>query len=392
MTSPDAANRLMRSNRRAAVAWLHSHLFNSHINTVLTLVTVTGLFFVLRSLLLWAFTEAQWGVVPANFRLLMVGTYPIGEMWRIWLGVVGFSLVTGFQWGRARRTRLWVLTTFVVAAAVVLLIIHTGTIAGTFGPIAVAAIYLGYLVGWFARPSNVLLVLIWASFFLGFIILLGADLGAGGVSSTLWGGLLLTLLISIVAILASFPLGIVLAIMRTSKLPIVSMLATIYIELIRGVPLLVVLFIAQLFVPLFFPSFFVPKILRAMIGISLFQAAYIAENVRGGLQAVGKGQTEAARGLGLNSFQTLWLIVLPQALRVVIPANVGQFIQLFKETSLVSVVGLTDLLGIGNVIVANPNWSGLYKEIFLTIALIYGFFSYAMSSASYALERRLKTD
>ena len=180
-----------------------------------------------------------------------------------------------------------------------------------------------------------------------------------------------------------------LAIGRTSKLPVVSLLATLYIELVRGVPLLVVLFLAQLFVPLFLPDIFVPKILRAIIGISLFQAAYIAENVRGGLQAVGREQPEAGRALGLSSLQTLWLIVLPQALRAVIPANVGQFIQLFKETSLVSIVGLTDLLGIGNVIVANPAWLGLYKEVYLTIAIIYGVFSYALSSASYALEKRL---
>lgn len=371
--------------------WAREKLFSSPGNTALTLVTGAVLLVVLYNVLHWALTEARWGVIPANFRLLMVGPYPADEMWRIWAGVGGLSLAAGFGWGRARRANPIV---FAVLAAVgaLLLALHGGTLAGTFGPAAIVALFVGYGLGWTLRPSALVLTGLWTAFLLAFVFLLGADLGRGGVNSNLWGGLLLTLLISIVAIVASFPLGVLLALGRTSDMPIVSLLATAYIELVRGVPLLVVLFLAQLFVPLFLPDLEVPKIVRAMIGISLFQAAYIAENVRGGLQAVGTGQREAARALGLGGFHTLWLIVLPQALRAVIPANVGQFIQLFKETSLVSIVGLTDLLGIGNVIVANPNWLGLYKEVYLTIAVIYGVFSYALSSASYALEKRLAVD
>jgi general L-amino acid transport system permease protein len=374
---------------RAPLRWASKRLFGTVANTLLTLVTGAILLAVLRSLLGWAFTEANWLVIPANFRLLMVGPYPVDEMWRVWSGVGAISLATGLQWGRTGGSIRPLGFIVLAVAALLLLVVQSGSPAGIFGPVAISALVLGYYLGWLARPSVWLAAGVWTLCFAILIYLLGADFGTGGVSSNLWGGLLLTLLISAVAIVASFPLGVMLAIGRTSQLPIVSLLSTTYIELIRGVPLLVVLFLAQLFVPLFLPDIHVPKVVRAMIGISLFQAAYVAENVRGGLQAVGRGQTEAARALGLSGVHTLWLIVLPQALRAVIPANAGQFIQLFKETSLVSIVGLTDLLGIGNVIVANPNWLGLYKEVYIALALIYGAFSYAMSSASYSLERRL---
>ncbi|HEX7003665.1 MAG TPA: amino acid ABC transporter permease [Trueperaceae bacterium] len=372
----------------SAIRWVRENLFSSIANSLLTLTTAVALGALLRGLLRWAFTEANWSVVPANFRLLMVGPYPIDEMWRIWVGVTALSLVLGFQWGRARRANP-VLFVVLAITAVALLVLQGNPLVRTFGAAAVGAIFVGYLIAWFTRPSKRLLAVFWTVVFFGFIYLLGANLGGGGVSSNLWGGLLLTLLISIVAIVASFPIGVVLAVARTSKLPIISMLAASYIELVRGVPLLVVLFLAQLFVPLFLPDFPIPKVTRAIIGIALFQAAYVAENVRGGLQSVAIGQSEAARALGLTGFQTLRLIVLPQALKAVIPANTGQFIQLFKETSLVSIVGLTDLLGMGNVIVNNPDWLGLYKEVYIAIALIYAVFSYAMSSASYALEKRL---
>ena len=394
MTRDISRNRKQRPHKKGftvPLKWMRDNLFNSPFNTFLTIVTAVILFFVGRAVLSWALTEANWAVIPANFRLLMVGPYPSSEMWRIWTGVVALSLAMGFQWGKARHAHPLALI-LVAATAVVIFVGQAGTLVGLYAPTALAALLIGFSAGWLLKPSSWIVATTWTIVFFAFVYLLGANFGQGGVNSNLWGGLLLTLLISIVAIVGSFPLGVVLAIGRTSRLPIVSLLATVYIELIRGVPLLVVLFLAQLFVPLFMPDFEVPKVLRAMIGMTLFQAAYIAENVRGGLQAVSTGQTEAARALGLTNSQALWLIVLPQALRAVIPANVGQFIQLFKETSLVSIVGLTDLLGIGNVIVANPNWLGLYKEVYLVIALIYAVFAFGMSSTSYILERRLKTE
>jgi general L-amino acid transport system permease protein len=198
---------------------------------------------------------------------------------------------------------------------------------------------------------------------------------------------LCTKALSLVSIVLSFPLGVLLALGRRSTLPIVHLFSVLYIELIRGVPLVTVLFMADIMLPLFLPEGLrVDRVMRAMAGFTLFSAAYIAENVRGGLQAIPEGQIEAARALGLNGFQTTFLIVLPQALRLVIPANVGQFISLFKDTSLVAIMGLLELLGIGKAVLANPAYMGLQREVYVFVALIYGIFSYAMSYASRRLE------
>ncbi len=210
------------------------------------------------------------------------------------------------------------------------------------------------------------------------------------VATTNWGGLLLTFLLAVVGIVASFPLGVLLGVGRHQGLPAIRLFSTLYIELIRGVPLVTVLFTAQVMLPLFLPEGVrVDNLIRAMTGITLFSAAYLAENVRGGLQSVPRGQVEAARALGLNGFQTLILIVLPQALRAVIPAIVGQFISLFKDTSLVTIVGLAELLGMALAVTNQPEWLGTQREAFLFVAVIYWIFSYSLSWASRRLETAL---
>jgi His/Glu/Gln/Arg/opine family amino acid ABC transporter permease subunit len=202
-----------------------------------------------------------------------------------------------------------------------------------------------------------------------------------------WGGLLLTLLLTIVGIAGSFPIGILLALGRRSSLPVVSTFCTVYIEFVRGVPLITVLFMSQLLVPLLNPTLAeVPNVFRAMIGILFFSAAYLAENIRGGLQSVPHGQEEAAKALGLNAFQVTLYITLPQALRAVIPALMGQCVSLFKDTSLVAIVGLLDLAGISETVVAQTEFIGLRRESFLFIALIYFAFSYTMAYLSRRLE------
>jgi general L-amino acid transport system permease protein len=256
-------------------------------------------------------------------------------------------------------------------------------------PAAALAVYAGYQAGRRLRPPARLLAAAWVAVIVLGVVLLAIDLGRGGVPTGLWGGLLLTMLLALSAIVFSFPLGVLLAVGRSSKLPVVSSLCIAFIEVVRGVPLVAVLFMAQLFVPLFLPGVSIDKVVRAVIGMTLFASAYLAENVRGGLQAVGVGQTEAARAVGLTGTQTMLLIVLPQALRAVIPAIVGQFIALFKDTSLVAIIGLTDLLGVANSIAANPAWLGLYKETYIAVAVIYFAFSYALSLGSRGLERRL---
>lgn len=204
---------------------------------------------------------------------------------------------------------------------------------------------------------------------------------------------MLTLFMSVISIVLSFPFGVILALGRQSMLPVIRWLSTIYIELIRGVPLISILFMGQVMIPLFLPEGMRPdRVLRAIVGLTLFTAAYLAENVRAGLQAVPRGQLEAARSLGLNAPLTLSLIVLPQAIKIAIPAIVGQFISLFQDTTLVSIVGLLELLGISRSILANPEFLGRYGEVYLFIGLIYWFFCYAMSVGSRKLEEKLNTE
>jgi len=213
------------------------------------------------------------------------------------------------------------------------------------------------------------------------------------VNTNDWGGLVLTLLMAVSGIALCFPLGVILALGRRSSLPVVKWMSIAYIELIRGVPLIAILFMGQVMIPLFLAEGMRPdRVLRAIIGLTIFSAAYLAENVRAGLQAVPRGQQEAAASLGLNTPLTLSLIVLPQALKVAIPAIVGQFISLFQDTTLLAIVGLAELLGISRSILANPNYLGRYTEVYLFIGIIYWFFCYAMSLGSRKIEEKLNTE
>jgi His/Glu/Gln/Arg/opine family amino acid ABC transporter permease subunit len=208
------------------------------------------------------------------------------------------------------------------------------------------------------------------------------------VSSSVWGGLMLTLILTFVGITASFPLGVALALGRRSDLPAVKWTCTLFIEMVRGVPLITILFMAKQIIPFFSSALSgIDLTVRMMIGVTLFSAAYLAENVRGGLQIIPHGQIEAARALGMNSLLTTSLIVLPQALRAVIPAIVGQFIALFKDTSLVAIVGLFELVGIVDTIVSGqPAYRPYQREAYIFIAIVYFAISYAMSDVSRRLE------
>jgi general L-amino acid transport system permease protein len=199
------------------------------------------------------------------------------------------------------------------------------------------------------------------------------------------------LLLSVGGITLSFPIGVLLALGRRSSLPVVRILSTVFIEVVRGVPLIGILFLSSLILPLFLPTHIrVDRLLRALIGMTLFSAAYMAENVRGGLAAVPEGQVEAAKALGLNNFKITLLIVLPQALRAVIPPMVGQFISLFKDTTLAAGVAVFELLSVGLAILqGTPEYFGLQMEVLLFVAAIFWVFSYLMSYASLRLEEAL---
>jgi general L-amino acid transport system permease protein len=229
-------------------------------------------------------------------------------------------------------------------------------------------------------------------FFLAMIVLQGfvKNEWLPEVSTSQWGGLLLTFILSVVSIVVSFPLGVLLALGRRSKMPVVRIFCILYIELVRGVPLVTILYMTQIMLPLFLPGELrIDNVVRAIAGMTLFTAAYMAENVRGGLQAIPTGQIEAAQAVGLNNALVTLFIVLPQALRMVIPAIVGLFIALFKDTTLATIVALLELLGVGRSVLAQPEYLGLQTEVYIFVAAIFFVFSYAMSFASYRLEAAL---
>jgi general L-amino acid transport system permease protein len=373
--------------------WAKENLFSNTTNSILTVLTGLLVLWVVSSISLWAFTQAKWNVIPANFRVLMTGSFPTEQLWRTWTALIVVCLASGLHWGSLSKGAKLPIWMYVFGAVIILFTATTqlGHPSGILVPAAVIAVFAGYFIGQIAIPSRYMNIA-WVIIFFATVLLFTIDFGTGAVQTKEWGGLLLTLMLSIVGIVASFPLGIALAIGRTSNYPIISAICTVFIEVVRGTPLVVVFFIAQLFVPLLLGGTNIDPVARAMVGITIFSAAYLAENVRGGLQSVPQGQIEAARAVGLTGTQTLLLIVLPQALKAVLPALVGQFIGLFKDTSLVYIIGLKELAGISDSIRSNPDFIGTAKELYFTISVIYFIFSYAMSSGARNLEKTLNTN
>jgi general L-amino acid transport system permease protein len=373
-------------------AWLRENLFAGIGNSILTIVVgalVVLAFFQVGS---WALTEARWGVVTSNLRLFLIGQYPGDQAWRVWLCLATISALSGVSagmYGGATRTLAASLAAGQVLIAVLALTSDMGWLASAALVANAALVAVGFALAVRVRISRRVLLGLWlASLPICFILLNGLGTEAvPRVGTTLWGGLLLTFLLAIVGIVLSFPFGVVLALGRRSTLPAVRILSTVYIEVIRGVPLITILFMADIMLPLFLPGEVrIDRVLRAMGGITLFSAAYVAENVRGGLQAIPTGQNEAASALGLSTAQTNIFIVLPQALRAVIPANVGLFISLLKDTTLVVIIGLLEILGIGRAVLAQSEWFGAQLEVYVFIAAVFFVMCYAMSQASYRLE------
>ncbi len=380
------------TERYTALGWLRKNLFSTWYNALLTVIFGVIVILLLRGFLEWALTQARWEVITANLRLFMVGQYPAAATWRAWACVILLALLIGLSWGIWGRNQRAGAITF-GALPFLLAILAQGETRVALLIVGVAGAVGFALSRWRSTQLQRISILGWVIYFPLVILLISGLGGADGplslVTTNLWGGLLLTLLLTVVGIVFSFPLGVLLALGRQSSLPIVRTLCVIYIEVIRGVPLITVLFMAQLMLPLFLPGVTIDRVVRAMAGIVLFSAAYLAENVRGGLQAIPRGQYEAARALGLNTWKMMLLIILPQALRAVIPILVGQFIALFKDTSLVVIVGLLDLMGIAKAVLAQPDFLGLQAEVYLFVALVYGVFCYLMSAFSQRLEARL---
>lgn len=340
------------------MGWIKDNLFSSPLNTLLTVLVAWLLILAVPAMLDWLFFDADftsdtaqecrqaagacWAFIAEKHRLILFGVYPYDEQWRP------------------------LLASLILIAALICSAIR-----------------------WFWKPW---LLLLWTAALVAVAVLMwGGIFGLSYVENDRWGGLPITLILSTFGIAFAFPLGVLLALGRRSNMPAIKSLCIIYIELIRGVPLISLLFMSSVMLPLFLPEgFSIDKLLRAQIAIILFAAAYIAETVRGGLQAIPKGQYEGADSLGLSYWQQTRLIILPQALKVVIPPLVGIFIALFKDTSLVVIIGIFDLTQAAKVAIADAAWRGFSVEAYVFIAVIYFIFCYAISRYSQGLERRLE--
>lgn len=373
------------------VGWLKKNLFSSWYNTLLTLVTLWLIYRLGGGLLSWVFFTANWGVIGRNLQVFMVGGYPAEQLWRVWTVVAMASLWSGITWGAwARMNRMSAIGLGVALLALQLLPISTSS--RIWIAVSVLLIPTGVLIGARLLKVRTWLVLLWGPLFVAALFVLSGVqwLGMPVVESSRWNGLMLTLLLAVTGIVACFPLGVLLALGRQSSLPAIRMVSVAYIEIIRGVPLVTVLFMGSLVIPLFLPDGMrIQDVVRAFIGITLFEAAYMAENIRGGLQSVARGQTEAAQALGLRGWQSVMLILLPQALRAVIPAMVGQFIALLKDTSLISIVGLAEFTFIAKSVLRHPDNVRHHFEVYLFVAFVYWLLCYSLAVASRRLEKKL---
>jgi len=353
-------------NNNGVVGWVRQNLFATPKDALLSILVMVLLVWLLPPIIDWAFVSAVWtgdgreaclapGVgacwafVDAKFGQFMYGRYPVEERWRV--NITGLLLIASLV------------------------------------PIAIPSVP-------YKRENAIFLLLGFPV--IGFFLLTGYNgwFGLTPVETSLWGGLLVTLVVAIVGIVISFPLGILLALGRRSDMPIIKTFSVVFIEFWRGVPLITVLFMSSVMLPLFLPAGVnFDKLLRALIGVALFASAYMAEVIRGGLQAIPKGQYEAANAMALTFWQGMRLIVLPQALELVIPGIVNTFIGLFKDTSLVLIIGIFDLLGIVQQNFTDANWISPVTPAtgLVFAAVIYFLFCFGMSRYSAYMERRLDT-
>lgn len=342
------------------IGWLRKNLFSNPTNTAMTLLSLYLLYLILPPIIDWAFLSANWHagtsrddctkegacwtMIRARFGQLIYGTYPADLRWRVDISLLlMISGIIWVFWDRLRAKKFAVLFLFVI-----------------YPPIGFWLFYGGF--------------------------------GLEIVPTSNWGGLLLNIVTGIVGITASLPLGVLLALGRRSRMPIIRSACILFIEIVRGVPLISILFMASIMLPFFLPEgTTIDKLARAVVGIGLFSAAYMAEVIRGGLQAISRGQYEASQALGLSYSRMMTFIVMPQALRIVIPGIVNTFIGLFKDTTLVITIGLIDLLGSTQNAAKDTNWLGLAMEGYIFAALLFFIICYSISRYSQHLEKKLHT-
>ncbi|HJM89672.1 MAG TPA: amino acid ABC transporter permease [Dehalococcoidia bacterium] len=375
--------------------WVRKNLFSSRANSVLTIVTTLLMLALTYNVARFVLVGADWESVDVNRRLLFLATYPGDQQWRLWPPLWLFAAVAGLGYGLwSRASRREIASLLAVTAFLLLLIVEGNTALLTV--VTMALTVGGYVVGSRARETQFDVLARRAAIGGGVAVLPLALvlLNVGeGVRTTAWGGVMLNIMLAGFGIGAGFPFGVMLALGRTSSLRVVRIASTSYIEFVRAGPLVLWLVMARFVLPDFLPAVGgldeVDLVVRAMIVMAGFSAAYIAEVVRGGLQTIPDGQHEAADAMGLNALQTTWYIVLPQALRAVIPALVSRFVSLWKDTSLVFVLGFVDLLGAARAIPAQPEFVGKQAEALLFAALLFWTISFTMSRLSARIERHL---
>lgn len=387
---------------------LRRELFSSPLDGLISVGLIGFLLVVVIALVKWALFQAQWAVLQANSTLFAVGRYPLEQQWRLWLLTTLLVAVTGLSWGLLRglprldrvdplwprNDRIAVAVVLALALLAPLFLKLSWAIQLRWWLEAALLLAMRWAAGrWALRippPVRRLVPLIWPLLYFAGMVLISGGLGLIQVSPSEWGGLLLTLVESSFAILLCFPLGILLALGRRSELPLLRWSSVVYIEFIRGAPLITLLFLGQNILGFLLPGGLAPdRVWRAAWVLTFFAAAYVAEAVRAGLASLPKGQLEAARSLGLPLPQALIHVVLPQALRVALPATVGQFISLLQDTTLLSLIGLLDLLGTARTVMANPAFLGRNAEVYLVLALLFWCCCAALGLGSRALETRL---
>ncbi len=354
------------------LGWSRQHLFSNWVNSFITLLVIYFLYQLIPWFLDWSVFSADfwknykgelivdrtfcsrvadpegdhgacWAIIIVRFYQFMYGFYPSEQVWRVNL------------------------TYFLLVIALLPLLIEK-------------------------IPGRKHLIKFTIAFPIVAFILLYGGFGFQIIPTNKWGGLLVTLVLGVFGIAIAFPLGILLALGRRSQLPVISMFCTLFIEFIRGVPLITLLFFGMVMLPLFLPEGLnLDGLVRVLVAVTLFQAAYMAEVIRGGLQAIPRGQYEAAQSVGLSYWQMNRKIILPQAIRISIPSIVNTSIGLFKDTTLVIIIGLLDLLGIGRGALADATWMGLSNEVYVFVALVFFIFTFSMSRYSLYLEKKLKT-
>ena len=361
-----------------AILWLKTNLFSTWINTALTAASIYLLYIMIPPLLDWMFFNASFSFGTVNlfgfdikFSEAMATNQNCGREGACWPYI--YEKLYMYTYGFYPRTETWRPNTVFALTGLLFVIVP--------------------LVKNYKHKNRVTLSLIILYPLVSYVLIAGGFGLLMPVSTDQWGGLLLTLIIASVGIIVSFPIGVLLALGRQSDLKVIKLFSTLFIEFIRAVPLITILFMASFVLPLFLESGnYFDKLLRALIGIALFQAAYFAEVVRGGLQAIPRGQYEAADAIGLSYFQKNVLIVLPQALKISIPNIVGSSISLFKDTTLVLIIGLFDMLAMVNLTSNDPYWLGRETEGFVFVTIIMWTILYTMSRYSKKLELRFNTE